>query len=107
MGDAIHQRTPPSLPAYTRIRRANAIAGPSTAAVTQPGNEETGSLQGHGDPGASVLSPTQMEVDLLIRIANGSGLSHYDTLGFLEMCSQCGNYFLSSFLGRHVTSCTR
>lgn len=98
------QHTPPSSPAYTRIRRpvqANAIAGPSM----QPGNEENRSLQ--GDPGASGPTPSQMEVELLIRIANGTGLSHYDTLGFLEMCTQCGYYFLRSFLGPHVASCTR
>lgn len=54
-----------------RRLQANTIASPST----QPGNEGTGSLQGHSDPGqgASVSSPTKMEVELLIRIANDSG----------------------------------
>ena len=76
------QHTPPSSPAYTRIRRpvqANAIAGPSM----QPRNEENRSLQ--GDPGASVPTPSQMEVELLIGIANGTGLSHYDTLGGVSL----------------------
>jgi hypothetical protein len=112
-GTATRQRTThqPSS-AYTRVRRhvqANAIAGPS--ARPQAGNgSNTGIVQGHGvpgAPGASVPSPTQMEIDLLTRLANGSGLSQYDTLGFLEMCNHCGNSFLGSFLCRHITSCTQ
>jgi hypothetical protein len=79
--------------------QANAIAGPSTS--TQPGF-----VRGQDAPGVSELCPTQMELDLLHRIANGSGLSYYDTLAFLEMCNSCRNFFLSSFLGRHITSCT-
>lgn len=96
-GDAARQRArQPTTAAYTRVRRpvqANAIAGPSN----QPGN---------GVPGESELSPTQMETELLTRLANGSGLSQYDRLGFLETCTRCGNIFLGSFLGRHLTSCT-
>lgn len=123
----IHQRTfQPSSPAYTRVRRrpravqanatagpstvqANATAGPSTVQAnttvatagpsTQPGNGVPG-------PGELVMSPTRQETDLLIRLANGSGLSQYDTLGLMEMCTHCGNYFLGSFLGSHLISCT-
>ena len=89
----------PTSPAYTRVRRpvqaqANAIAGPSN----QP-------APGNGVPGEPELSPTQMETELLTRLANGSGLSQYDTLGFLETCTRCGNLFLGSFLGPHITSC--
>ena len=66
-------------------------------------------MQGRDVPGASVvvMSPTQQEIDLLIRLANGSGLSHYDTLGFMEMCTRCGDFFLGSFLCRHITSCIK
>jgi hypothetical protein len=97
--NAARQRTrQPTTAAYTRVRRpvqleANTIAGPSN----QPGN---------GVPGECELSPTQMETELLTRLANGSGLSQYDRLGFLETCTRCGKLFLSSFLGRHLTSCT-
>ena len=107
--DATRERTRrPSSAAYTRVRRrpvqANAVAGPST----QPGNGG-GSVQNRDVPGASqavmVMSPTQQEIDLLVRLANGSGLSHYDTLGFMEMCTRCGYFFLGSFLCRHITSC--
>lgn len=105
--DATRQNTTrrQSSAAHTRIRRpisSNAIAGPSN----QPGNGEIRG-QGDGDPGESVLSPNQVEIDLLIRLANGSGISRYDTLGFMEECTGCGNYFLGSFFSSHVTSCTR
>ena len=105
---AVQRTLQSTSPAYTRVRRpvqANAVAGPST----QPGRAETpGSAQGQdGLPGESVLSPSQLEIDLLIRLANGSGLSQYDTLGFLEKCTRCGYFFLGSFIGPHITSCTR
>ena len=48
--------------------------------------------------GVSVSSLIQMEIDLLTRLANGLGLSQYDTLGFLEKCNNCSNFFLGSFL---------
>lgn len=99
--DTAHQHTSqPTSAAYTRVRRpvqpeaqANTIAGPSN----QPGNDM---------PGEFEPSPTQTETELLTRLANGSGLSPYDRLGFLETCTRCGNLFLGSFLGRHLTSCT-
>lgn len=92
--DAARQHTrQPATAVYTHVRRpANAIAGPSNQ-------------HGNGVPGECELSPTQMETELLTRLANGSGLSQYDCLGFLETCTRCGNVFLSSFLGRHLTSC--
>jgi hypothetical protein len=40
-----------------------------------------------------------------LTLANGSGLSQYDMLGFMEVCTHCRNFFLGSFLGSHVTSC--
>ena len=94
----------PSSAAYTRVRcstSSNAIAGPSN----QPGNGEIPG-RGHGDSGESLISPNQVEIDLLIRLANGDGISHYDTLGFMEKCTGCGSYFLGSFFSSHVTSCT-
>jgi hypothetical protein len=98
----------PTSAAYTRIRRrvsANAIAGPSTRPV--PANAIAGpsTPRGNGEPGESEMSPTQMETDILTRLANGAGISQYDALGFLETCTRCGNFFLRSFLGRHLTSC--
>ena len=109
---ATHQRTHQPSSSYTRVRRcvqANALAGPSGS--TRPGNGgNTGTVQGHGVPGApgvSVPSPTQMEIDLLTRLANGSGLSQHDMLGFLETCNHCGNLFLGSLLCRHIISCTQ
>ena len=65
-------------------------------------------MQGHDSDvhGASVQSPTQTDIDLLHRLANGSGLSYYDTLGFLERCTCCCDFFLSSFICHHITSCT-
>ena len=104
------QRTHQQFSAYTWVQRrvqANALAGSST----WPGNRgDIGTVQGHGvpgAPGASVPSPTQMEIDLLTRLGNGSGLSQYDMLGFLEMCNHCSNLFLGSFLCCHITSCTQ
>ena len=80
VSDEAHQRTrQPTTAAYTRVRRrvqANAIAGPSNQA-------------GNSAPGES---------ELLTRLANGSGLSQYDSLGFLETCTRCGNLFLVVFL---------
>ena len=97
VSDEARQRTrQPTTAAYTCVRRrvqANAIAGPSNQA-------------GNSAPGESEQSPTQVETELLTRLANGSGLSQYDSLGFLETCTRCGNLFLGSFLGRHLTSCT-
>ena len=86
----------PTSPAYTCIWhpvRANTVTGPSN----QPGNSV---------PGESVEPPTQMETELLTRLAYCSVLSQYDCLGFLETYTRCGNIFLGSFLGCHLTSCT-
>jgi hypothetical protein len=100
--DAARQHTRQSTSAaYTRVRRpvqANAIAGPS--------NQSGNGVPQAGDSGESVLSPTQTETELLTRLANGSGLSQYDSLGLLETCTRCGNLFLGSFIGRHLISCT-
>lgn len=103
-GDATRQDTTSqsSSAAYTRVRHSNAIAGPSN----QPGNGEISGL-GRGEPGESLLSPNQVEIDLLTRLANGSGISHYETLGFMEKCTGCNYYFLGSFFSSHVTSCAR
>ena len=57
-------------------------------------------------PGELVMSPNHREIDLLIRLANGSGLSQCDTLGLMELCAHCSNFFLGSFLGSHLISCT-
>jgi len=58
----------------TRVRRrpaqANAIAGPSTLPQAPAGQSHT--------------IPTQAEIELLTRLANGNGLSSHDTAGFLR-----------------------
>jgi hypothetical protein len=75
-----------------RIRRhlaqANAIAGPST----MPSQDQAPANQ----------SPTQAEIELLTRLANGNGLSSYDAAGFIEKCDRCGHDFLGSFLLGHI-----
>ena len=65
-GDATRQNTTRRLSsaAYTRVQHSissNAIAGPSN----QPRNGEIPG-RGHSEPGESLLSPNQVEIDLLI-----------------------------------------
>ena len=104
-GTATRQHTHQASSAYTRVQhrvQANAITGPLTQPASGNGGN-TGFVQGHGVPSApassaSVSSLTQMEIDLFTRLANGLGLSQYDTLGFLEKCNNCSNFFLGSFL---------
>lgn len=79
--------------AATRVRRrqaqANAVAG-----LVLP---QTQAPAGQFHP-----IPTQVEIDLLTRLANGDGLSPYDTEGFIERCDRCGRAFLASLLSSHI-----
>jgi hypothetical protein len=85
----------PSSSAYTRVvRHAKAVAGPSRI-----------SLDDHSrtaDKGAS-----NHEVQLLMALAGGDGISPYDNQGFIEECGICHRFFLGSVLNSHIFSCSR
>ncbi|KAG1718644.1 hypothetical protein EDB19DRAFT_873515 [Suillus lakei] len=55
-----------------------------------------------GPSRANIPQPSEHQQDLLVNLSMGMGVSHYDSIGLLEVCDGCGKMFARSVLNKHV-----
>lgn len=49
--------------------------------------------------------PSELQQDLLVNLSMGMGVSHYNSIGLLEVCDGCGKMFARSVLNKHILEC--